>query len=77
MDEIPQAVIINWNQTGINTYVPVGSWTMEIEGAESVEKLKIIGIDDKEEMTALFAGSMKGTFTSPNYMPKENSMECV
>ena len=42
-DEIPLALIINWDQTGIN-YVPVGSWTMEVEGTKRVE---IIGKDDK------------------------------
>ena len=41
MDEIPLALIINWDQTEIN-YVPVEFWTMEIEGTESVEKLEKI-----------------------------------
>ena len=31
-EDIPYDLIINWDQTGIN-YVPVGSWTMEKEGA--------------------------------------------
>ena len=29
LDEVPPALIINWDQTGIQ-YVPVSSWTMEI-----------------------------------------------
>ena len=41
MDEIPLALIINWDQTEIN-YVPVEFWAMEIEGMESVEKLEKI-----------------------------------
>ena len=57
MDEIPLALIINWDQTEIN-YVPVEFWTMEIEGMENVEKL--------EEMTLLFAGSMTGDSYLPN-----------
>ena len=36
MDEIPPALIINWDQTGMN-YVPVGSWTMEVEGAKRLK----------------------------------------
>ena len=63
MDEIPPALIINWDQTGIN-YVPVGSWTMEVEGTKRVE---MIGKDDKQQqqMTALLAGSMTGDFLPP------------
>ena len=43
LDEIPLQLIINWDQTAIY-YVPVGSWTMELEGAKRV---KIAGKDDK------------------------------
>ena len=60
MDEIPPALIINWDQTGIN-YVPIRSWTMEVKGTKRVE---IIG-KDKQQMTALFAGSMTGDFLPP------------
>ena len=43
LDEIPPALIINWDQTGIN-YVPVSSWTMAVEGSKRVE---LVGKDDK------------------------------
>jgi len=33
--ELPPKLIIKWNQTAIY-YVPVGSWTMESEGARRV-----------------------------------------
>ena len=36
MDEIPDQLIINWDQTAIN-YVPSGSWTMEKSGSQRVE----------------------------------------
>ena len=42
MDEFPQQLVINWDQTGIN-YVPVSSWTMEQEGSKRVE---LLGKDD-------------------------------
>ena len=32
MDEIPLAIVINWDHTAIN-YVPVSSWTIEKEGS--------------------------------------------
>ena len=40
-------------------YVPVSSWTMAKEGSKRVE---ICGIDDKRQITAVFACSMTGDF---------------
>ena len=54
MDDIPFDLIINWDQTSIH-YVPVGSWTMESEGSSRVE---IVGLDDKRQITAVFATSL-------------------
>jgi len=34
--EIPFDLVINFDQTGIN-YIPVSSWTMELQGAKHVE----------------------------------------
>lgn len=50
MDEIPPELIINFDQTGIH-YVPVSSWSMEMEGAKRVE---VVGKDDKCQITAIF-----------------------
>ncbi len=58
MDEIPDELVINWDQTGIH-YVPVSSWTMEKEESKRVE---IAGIDDKCQITAVFACSITGDF---------------
>ena len=58
LDEIPLDLIINWDQTGIN-YVPVSSWTMEVEGSK---RLELVGKDDKRQITAVFGGSMTGNF---------------
>ena len=54
MDEVPPELVINWDQTGIH-YVPVSSWTMEKEGSKRIE---IVVIDDKSQLTAVFAGSL-------------------
>ena len=43
MEEIPQDLILNWDQTAVN-YVPVSNWTMAKEGTH---KVAIAGIDDK------------------------------
>ena len=58
MQEIPPELIINWEQTGIKT-VPVSSWTMEQKGTKLVE---IAGVDDKRQITAVFAATLVGEF---------------
>ena len=67
LDEIPPQLIINWDQTAIY-YVPIRSWTMELEGAKRVE---IAGKDDKRQITAVFAGSMAGDFYLFSWYTKE------
>ena len=59
--DIPSSLIINWDQTGIH-YVPVGSWTMEKEGSKRV---KIAAVDDKHQITAVFAASLVGELLPP------------
>ena len=50
LDEIPPQLIINWDQTAIH-YIPVGSWTMELEGTKRVD---IAGKGDKQQITAVY-----------------------
>ena len=57
-EEIPDSLVINWDHTGIK-YIPVSSWTMEKEGTKRVE---ILGIDDKRQITAVFAATKAGNF---------------
>ena len=73
LEEIPPDLIINWDQTGIN-YVPVGSWTMEKEGARRVE---LVGKDDKRQLTAVFAGSMTGEFLPPQLIYQGKTHWCI
>ena len=61
IEEIPQELIISWDQTGIK-YVPVDTWTMEKEGSKRVQ---VIGADDKRQITAVFAGTVSGEFLPP------------
>ena len=51
---IPQALIINLDETGLKL-VPVSSWTLEQEGTA---KIKVAGVDDKREITGVVAASM-------------------
>ena len=73
MEEIPHDLIINWDQTGIR-YIPVGSWTMEKEGAKQVETT---GVDDKRQITAVFAGSLTGDFLPPQLIYKGTTCQCL
>ena len=58
MAEIPKDLIVNWDQTAIK-YVPVSEWTVEKVGSKRVE---IAGLQDKRQITAVFAGSQTGGF---------------
>ena len=73
MDEIPPALVINWDQTAIQ-YVPTSSWTMEEEGARRVE---IAGKDDKRQITAVLAGTMSGEFLPPQLVYEGKTRRCI
>ena len=55
-DNIPNELILNWDQTGVNL-VPVSNWTMEETGSKQV---KVLGSDDKRQITALLASTLSG-----------------
>lgn len=59
--EMAKALVINWDHTGIH-YVPVSSWTMAQEGSKCVE---ITSINDKRQITVVFANTMSGYFLPP------------
>ena len=63
MMEIPDSLVINWDQTGIQ-YVPVSQWTMEREGMKHIE---IAGSQDKRQITAVFGATMNGSFLPNNW----------
>lgn len=58
MEEIPSALVFNWDQTGISI-VPVSSWTLELKGSKRVD---IVGIDDKRQFRLCFCGTLSGEF---------------
>ena len=72
MDDIPENLIINFDQTGLN-YVPVTSWTMEEAGARRVE---VVAKDDKRQLTAVFAGSLSGNFLPPQLIYEGKTERC-
>ena len=60
-EDIPSGLILNWDHTGLN-YIPTSSWTLETKGAT---KVPITAIDDKRQLTTVFACSLGGDFLSP------------
>ena len=73
MEEIPKAPVINWDHTGIQ-YMPVSSWTMAAEGSKRVE---IAGINDKRQITAVFANTMSGDFLPPQIIYSGKTVRCL
>ena len=73
IEEVPPALVINWDQTGIN-YVPVSSWTMAKEGSKRVE---IFGLDDKRQITGVFGCNMEGDFLPIQIVYKGKTAKCL
>ena len=73
IEEIPPFLVIYWDQTGIK-YVPASNWTMAKQGAKKVE---IVGISDKCQITAVFAGMLSGTFLPPQIIYKGKTKVCL
>ena len=59
--DIPAGMVVNWDHAGLNI-IPASDWTMEVHGTRRVE---ISGLGDKRQVTAIFAGSLKGTVYLP------------
>lgn len=72
MDEICEDMIVNWDQTRVD-YVQVSSRTMEQEGSKRIE---LIGIDNKRQLTVLFAGSLSGDLLPIQTIYQGKSLKC-
>lgn len=58
---IPQSLIMNVDETGVNI-VPVGNWTVDLEGNKQV---KTTGLDDKRQITVTLACTASGVLLDP------------
>ena len=72
MEDIPGELILNWDQTGIKM-IPMNSWTMEQEGMQRVE---MVGLSDKRQITAVFCGSILGDFLPIRLIYKGKTLQC-
>ena len=66
MEEIPSSLILNWDHTGLK-YVPVSTWTLAPKGSK---KVSLAGIDDKWQITGVFAVTLDGDFLPPQLIYK-------
>jgi hypothetical protein len=73
LEEISPELVINWDHTGIH-HVPVSNWTMAKEGQKRIE---IAGVEDKHQLTAVFAGSMSGSFLPPQIIYQGKTKKCL
>ena len=73
MEEIPSSMILNWDHTGLK-YVPVSSWTMAKQGSK---KVSIAGIDDKRQITGVFAITLDGQFLPPQLIYQGTTSACL
>ena len=72
MEDIPDDMIVNWDQTAIK-YIPLSNWTMAKEGSKRVE---VVGIDDKCQITATFAASLSGNFLPVQMVYEGKTSKC-
>ena len=73
MEEVPSSLILNWDHTGLK-YVPVSSWTMAPHGSK---KVSLAGIDDKRQITGVFAVTLDGNFLPPQLIYQGTTSACL
>lgn len=73
MEEVPPSLVLNWDHTAMKI-VPSSQWTMEKKGTKRVE---IAAVDDKRQITAVFACSMSGKFLPMQLIYKGTTKRCL
>uniref|UniRef100_A0A1X7T022 DDE-1 domain-containing protein n=1 Tax=Amphimedon queenslandica TaxID=400682 RepID=A0A1X7T022_AMPQE len=72
MNNIPPAMIFNWDQTGLQL-VPTGRWTMNQSGEKMIP---IAHSDNKRQVTAVLAASLTGEFLPPLIIYQGKTTRC-
>ena len=62
MEDVPPSLVLNWDHTAMKI-VPSSNWTLEKKGTKRVE---IAAIDDKWQITAVFACTMSVSTKAAN-----------
>ena len=72
MNNIPDDLIINWDQTAVQ-FVPTGQWTMH----KSDDKLvPTAHSDDKRQITAVLAATLSGIYLSLQLLYEGKTVRC-
>ena len=72
MEEVLLELIMNWDQTGIKLVLS-SSWMMEQRGSQRVEMICVI---DKQQITAIFWGTILGDFLPMQLIYEEKTSRC-
>ena len=72
MNDIPDELIINWDQTGV-PLVPTGEWTMHRAGEKIIP---ITNSDDKHQIMTVLSASMAGEYLAPQLIFKGKTHHC-
>ena len=73
LEEVPPSSVVNWDHTGLK-YVPVSCWTMAKEGSK---KVPIAGLEDKQQITAVFSVTTEGHFLPPKLIYQDKTTACL
>ena len=73
LEEIPDELVINLDQTGINC-IPVSQWTMAKKGAKRVE---VVGLNDKQQITVVLGGLLSGDFLPIQLVYQGKTTKCL
>jgi hypothetical protein len=71
MDDVLSDFIMNWDHMASTTF---RNWTMAEEGSQRVE---IIGLGDKRQITAILTCTLSGTFFPPQVIYSGRTSRCL
>ena len=72
MEEIPDDMVLNWDQTAIK-YIPLSNWTVDKEGSKWV---KVVGIDNKCQIKTTFVASLSDHFLPVQLLYEGKPTKC-
>ena len=70
MEDIPQELVFNWDQTAISG----SSWTTEMKGSKRAER---VGISDKWQTTTVLCGTQAGKFLPLQIIYQGKTTACL
>ena len=72
VEEIPDDMMLNWDQTTIK-YIPLSNWIIDKEEPKRVE---VVDSDHKRQIIATFAASLSGQFLPVHLIYEGKTTKC-